>query len=137
MNQTFCEQTGVSYILRLTNRCHKTSNSIIVVIKPHTTLGKDIMTDSGHALVNKLKTTPTPNKNGSYGKKSRGSYGHKSRSLHAIKVGSYTLFSVKVRLFQRIFRHTTPHFMAYFGSIFFANTIGPKMITHTFLLFGN
>ena len=45
-------------------------------------------------LLNKLKTTPTPNKNGSYGIKGGGSVRHKSRSSYAIKVSSCTTFSV-------------------------------------------
>ena len=72
---------------------------------------------------NKLKTTPTPNKNSSYGIKG-GFVCHKSRSSYAIKVGLCTTFSVKVPLFQGFLRHTTPHFMAYFGVIFFANMGG-------------
>ena len=50
---------------------------------------------------------------------------HKSRSLYSIKVCSYTIFSVKVPLFQRIFTPYDPSLMAYFGrSVFFANMGG-------------
>ena len=41
-----------------------------------------------------------------------------------MKVGSYTILSVKVPLFQGIFKPYDPLFMAYFGSIFFANVGG-------------
>ena len=77
-------------------------------------------------IFNKLKTTPTPNKNGSYSIKLGGFVCHKSRSSYAIKVGSCTTFSVKVPFkdFKGVLRHTTPHFMAYFGVIFFANMEG-------------
>ena len=61
-----------------------------------------------------MKTTPTPNKNGSYGIKL-------SRSSYAIKVGSCTIFSVKVPLFQRIFTPYDPSFYGIFGSTLFAN----------------
>ena len=67
---------------------------------------------------NKLKTTPTPNKNGLYGIKG-GFVRHKSRSLYAIKVGSCTTFSVKVPLFQGIFTPYDPSFYGIFqGHIF-------------------
>ena len=49
---------------------------------------------------------------------------HKSRSSYAIKVGSHTMFSVKILYFKGFLRHTTPHFMASFRSIFFANMGG-------------
>ena len=75
---------------------------------------------------NKLKTTPTPNKNGSWHTSDKSGFFvcHKSRSLYAIKVGWCTTFSVKVPLCQGILHHTTPHFVAYFGSIFLANIGG-------------
>ena len=57
---------------------------------------------------NILKTTPTPNKNGSYGTKVG------VRMLYAIKVGSYTIFSVKVPLFQGIFMPHDPSFCGIF-----------------------
>ena len=70
-------------------------------------------------MVNKLKTTPTPNKNGSYGIKRGGFVCHKSRTSYAIKVGLFTTFSVKIPLFQEMFTPYDPHFMAYVGVIFF------------------
>ena len=59
--------------------------------------------------LNKLKTTPTPNKNGSYGIKG-GFICHKSRSAYAVKVGSCTTFSVEIPLFQGIFTPYDPPF---------------------------
>ena len=70
--------------------------------------------------LNILKTTPTPNKNGSYGVKS-GFVCHKSRSSYAIKVGSCTTFSVKVPLFQGIFTAYDPSFYGIFWGHIFAN----------------
>ena len=68
--------------------------------------------------VNKLKTTPTPNKNGSYGIKG-GFVCHKSQSSYAIKVGSCTIFSVEVPLFRGIFTPYDPSFYGIFwGHIF-------------------
>ena len=49
---------------------------------------------------------------------------HKIRSLYAIEVGSYTRLSVKVPLFQGIVMPYDPSFMAYCGSICFANMGG-------------
>ena len=51
---------------------------------------------------------PPPIKNSSYGIKGGGFACHKSRSSYAIKVGSCTTFSVKVRLFQGIFYAIRP-----------------------------
>ena len=73
------------------------------------------MTFPGKSYVlNKMKTTPTPDKHGSIWHKSRGSY--------AINVGVYMVrapHSLWESLYFRGFlRHTTPHFMAYFGSFF-------------------
>ena len=69
-------------------------------------------------VFNKLKTTPTPNKNSSYGIKG-GFVCHKSRSSYAIKVGSCTIFSVKVPLFGGIFAPYDPSFYGIFwGHIF-------------------
>ena len=42
---------------------------------------------------------------------------HKSRSLYATKVGSYTIFSVKVRLFQWIFTPYNPSFYGIFWEL--------------------
>ena len=63
-------------------------------------------------FLNKLKTTPTPNKIGSYGIKGGGSVCHKSRSSYAIKVGSCTTFSVQIPLFQGI---STPYGPSFYG----------------------
>ena len=47
----------------------------------------------------RIEDHPHPNANGSYGVKS-GFICHKSRSSYAIKVGSCTTFSVKIRVFH-------------------------------------
>ena len=76
-------------------------------------------------LINKLKTTPTPNKNGSYGIKGGGGFVcHKSRSSYAVKVGWCTTFSVKVPLFQGIFTPYDPSFYGIFWGHIFANMGG-------------
>ena len=74
--------------------------------------------------VPKLKTTPTPNKNGSYGIKggvrmpSKSEFVcHKSRFVHHTLCGSPFIS-------RDFLRHTTAHFMAYYGVIFFANMGG-------------
>ena len=66
-----------------------------------------------YPFVNILKTTPTPNRNGSYGIKV-GFIWHKSRSSYAITVGSDTIFSVKVPGFQGIFAAYDPSFYGIF-----------------------
>ena len=43
---------------------------------------------------------------------------------YAIKVGSYTKLSVKIPLFQGIFCHASPDYMACFGVTFFADMGG-------------
>ena len=61
--------------------------------------------------LNKLKTTPTPNKNGSYGIKRGG--------FVCYILGSVChIFSLD---FNRLLCHTDPHCMAYFRGILFAN----------------
>ena len=60
---------------------------------------------------NKLKTTPTPNKNGSYGIKG-GFVCHKSRNSYGVKVGLCTTFSVEIPLFQGI---STPYDPPFYG----------------------
>ena len=68
---------------------------------------------------NKLKTTPTPNKNGSYGIKG-GFVCHRSWSSYVMKVGLCSTFSVKVPLFQGIFTPCDPSFYGIFwGHIFY------------------
>ena len=50
------------------------------------------------------------------------------------KVESYTILSVKVPLLQGILtRHTTPHSMAYFGRILFANLWGVGVVKIVFM----
>ena len=64
--------------------------------------------------INKLKTTPTPNKNGSYGIEGGGFVCHKSRSSYSMTVGSCTTFSVRVPLFQGFFTPYDPSFYGIF-----------------------
>ena len=71
----------------------------------------------GRFTFNKLKTTPTPNKNGSYGIKGGGQYG--------IFWGSIChIFCRNPLTLTDFLCHTDPHCMAYFGGIFFANMGG-------------
>ena len=80
----------------------------------------------------KLKTTPTPNKNGSYGVKS-GFVCHKSRSSYAIKVGLWTRFSVKVPLFRGIFTPCDPSFYGIFWEHIFCEYGGVVVVKIVFI----
>ena len=89
---------------------------------------------SKNSTVNKLKTTPTPNKNGLYGIEGGGFVRHKRRSSYAIKVGSCTTFSVKVPLFQGIFTPYVPSFYGIFSGSYFLLIWGVGVVRIMFTL---